>query len=330
MSYYSLRKEIAFSIWKEVFQDSDTFMSLYFQEVYRDEDTLLFVDYKNNKGIAHVQILPYQIAFAGASCKAGYISGAATMPEHRASGLMPKLMRRALVYMYQRGDIFSFLIPAEEWLYSYYRVKAGYASVAKRALFSATSGNNNRVVENISSDCSVERYKKFIRSRKQGWRFPHIEHSYRQWRAIVKDAVLSGGGERDSFLVRYLGSVTQRVFTAEKFGEKLSFPEDTKTQIVTPYFFFPDSHLEKHGMLRIIRVEDALQLYAKAHPKKKQTWDLMDAEIPKNTGRYRVFSGKVLFQSLPSDKLSRQALTPSQLAEEIFSEDPLYIDLMLD
>lgn len=334
MSCRNPRREIAFSIWKEVFHDSDSFMSLYFQEVYSPEQTHLIVDYKHNKGIAHIQLLPYRIVVWGTRCGAGYISGAATNQEYRASGIMPQLMRRALVSMFQRGDIFSFLIPAEEWLYAYYTRKAGYASVTCRAIISPSQKENTSKLEvnriSLSTDVSVENYKNFIRFRRKDWFFPHVEHSYAQWRTIVKDAALSDGGHQEDYIIRYLGDVTQGVFTGATSKSIRSNPREKAIQIIAPSNFYPNAPIQKHGMLRIVRAEDALRLYAKTHPREMRTLDLIDYEIPKNTGRYRISSGKVLYQSLPPNRLSQRAFTPSQLAEELFQQTPFYIDLMLD
>lgn len=113
-------------MWKACFNDSEEFIDLYFSEVYKNENTLIYFD--EGKAVASLQMLPYQFTFCGVEIPISYISGACTYPEYRNQGYMGKLLLAAFEKIQQREIPLSLLIPAEEWLYTYY-AKYGYEKV---------------------------------------------------------------------------------------------------------------------------------------------------------------------------------------------------------
>ena len=105
-------------MWKICFDDSDEFMDLYFSEVYRNENTLIY--FEENQAVASLQMLPYRFTFYGEEIPVAYISGVCTLPEFQHRGYMSKLMTAAFELMHEREIPLSILIPAEAWLYDYY------------------------------------------------------------------------------------------------------------------------------------------------------------------------------------------------------------------
>lgn len=118
------KKGEAIRLWKACFEDSEEFIKLYFDKVYHDEDTLLIEE--DGHALAHIQMLPYEFAYNDLLFPFGYISGACTMPDCRGKGLMRSLLADSLKEMFARGDVFTALIPQEEWLYGYYHDVANY------------------------------------------------------------------------------------------------------------------------------------------------------------------------------------------------------------
>lgn len=110
--------EDVYRMWKICFEDSDEFMQFYFKHKYKAENTLIYFD--NNKAVASLQMLPYNITFYGKEVPTAYISGACTLPECRKKGYMEKLLVRSFEVMRERNVPISTLIPAEEWLYGFY------------------------------------------------------------------------------------------------------------------------------------------------------------------------------------------------------------------
>jgi predicted acetyltransferase len=112
------------NIWKEVFEDDDAYMDLYFDEKYKDENTLVALE--DNRVVASLQMLPYEITFYEAKVPLYYLAGLSTLPDYRNRGLMAQLIQRSHQLMLQRHIPLSILVPAEESLFSYY-AGFGYA-----------------------------------------------------------------------------------------------------------------------------------------------------------------------------------------------------------
>jgi predicted acetyltransferase len=118
-------------LWKKVFNDNERYIELFFGRKYRDEETLLYVE---GGSVKSMLFFPrYEIKAYGRVYRAGYICGAATIPEYRGRGLMTMLLDRAFDVMSERGDTFSVLIPGEKELYAFYS-KYGYSGFFKRGM----------------------------------------------------------------------------------------------------------------------------------------------------------------------------------------------------
>ncbi|MDR2232386.1 MAG: GNAT family N-acetyltransferase [Tannerella sp.] len=111
-------KQQVIDLWKIAFGDSDDFIRLFFDRVYRDEQT--YVIRQNGQVVSALQILPYDMAFCGGTISAGYICGVSTLPSERGKGLMSKLMYQALEAMGQQGYDIAILIPATPSLFDLY------------------------------------------------------------------------------------------------------------------------------------------------------------------------------------------------------------------
>jgi GNAT superfamily N-acetyltransferase len=107
------------SLWKTCFPaDSDRFIDLYFNFVYKNDETLIrLVD---DRPVSALQIIPYTLSIAGNHCQGGYLSGIMTHPDHRNRGYMNELMHAALHRMQKSGFAYSFLIPQREMLVALY------------------------------------------------------------------------------------------------------------------------------------------------------------------------------------------------------------------
>ena len=68
-----------------------------------------------------VQMLPYRMTVGGVSREVTYIYGACTDPAHRRKGYMARLLERSFELDRQGGRIASVLIPAEKWLFDFYK-----------------------------------------------------------------------------------------------------------------------------------------------------------------------------------------------------------------
>lgn len=119
-------KQETMEIWKTVFNDSDEFMRLYFSRVYRSEYNVCCQ--LDGRVVAALQTLPYAMLYHGREVRTAYISGVSTLPDYRRQDIGNNLMRQAHFGLYYKNTVFATLIPAGQWLFSWYE-KRGYARV---------------------------------------------------------------------------------------------------------------------------------------------------------------------------------------------------------
>lgn len=119
-------KQETMEIWKTVFNDSDEFMRLYFSRVYRSEYNVCCQ--LGGRVVAALQTLPYAMLYHGREVRTAYISGVSTLPDYRRQDIGNNLMRQAHFGLYYKNTVFAALIPAGQWLYSWYG-RCGYARV---------------------------------------------------------------------------------------------------------------------------------------------------------------------------------------------------------
>lgn len=328
------------NIWHRCFpNDPEVFLDLYFSRVFKAGNTLLL---QNDKGetAAHVQCLPYELNWQGLRLSAGYISGACTIPEERNKGLMKNLMQRALRKMYERGDFFSFLIPAEPGLYDFYRRKSGFET----AFYKQTVSCVEEASKN-GEDIPAGAWDDFIR-RAEKQRIPGgILHNTAQLQVVAEDLNLAGGGiarypenslevsaicwYRTNDGVLYIPDIYGPNHMRRQLIDKLM----TKLQCHRLQATLPASpeRREPKGMIRLLRIPEIMQIYAAGNQKFDRQFILRDEQIPENNGVYTVRNGLLTFESQTSEQdFTKEVLTPEQLTEIIFAETPLFMSMMLE
>lgn len=111
-------------LWKTVFNDSEEFMNLYFERIYKSEYNITCQI--EGRVVAALQTLPYTLLYHGHEVKTAYISGVSVEPAYRKQDVGNGLMHQTHFDIFHKGVVFASLIPAEEWLYDWYS-KCGYA-----------------------------------------------------------------------------------------------------------------------------------------------------------------------------------------------------------
>lgn len=107
------------ALWETCFPDEGGFNDWFFAHCYKEEHTLLCLE--DETLVAMVQMLPYRMTAGGVSREVTYIYGACTDPAHRRKGHMARLLERSFELDREAGRVASVLIPAEEWLFDFYR-----------------------------------------------------------------------------------------------------------------------------------------------------------------------------------------------------------------
>lgn len=106
-------------MWKTCFGDTEEFMDIYFHNKYRNENTLIY--FEGDKAVASLQMLSYTISFYREIIPFAYLTGLCTLPEYRKQGYMSDLIKEAHNVIAERNIPLAILIPAEDWLYGFYR-----------------------------------------------------------------------------------------------------------------------------------------------------------------------------------------------------------------
>lgn len=122
-------------MWKEVFGDTETYLQMFFETVYKEENTLTIIE--DNELVAMLYMIPYTICWKEQAQTAIYLYALATEKEQRKHGYMTKLIEEANRIAKERGAVCTFLQPANESLYSYYE-KRGFEDIVWKTYLEMT------------------------------------------------------------------------------------------------------------------------------------------------------------------------------------------------
>ena len=224
-------KQQIIDLWKLSFGDPDEFIQIFFDRVYKDENT--FVIEQNGKVVSALQILPYEMTYCGTTIPAGYICGVCTLPAEKGKGLMTQLMLTALEEMRNRNYALAILIPATPWLFDFYR-KFEFANAfdyATEAIYRQNPATEQRnktanksesgfriVSHNAISTESIYAYYHL----KQRARDCSIQHSMHQFDTIRLDWML---GKGEIWVALFDEKPAGLAFTMVSANESVSFRE---------------------------------------------------------------------------------------------------------
>ncbi len=333
-------KSEARRLWELCFDDSALFVDFYFEHVY--PTALNYIDYdveQPQRAIAQMQVIPYDYQFWQSVARAGYVSGACTDPAYRSKGLMGKMLCQALSDLYEQGFEFSFLIPAEPWLFDYYHQKAAYVLSSTRQVTCFVKHNTNLGSDFrlIDTNPSYEYYREQVQENND-W-LP-VLHSKHQWQLALQDMALANGkvyslvDAADAIRAQayFLPSdevCPIRVLIGEKDMQEqliqMILQKEGRTQINS--LQAPTTDANPYAMLRLVNAKRALEIYAQANPSLSMRFDLLDNQIPANSGHYCIADAKLSFESNP--KL-REGISISELSAKILPSTMCTPILMMD
>lgn len=333
------------TLWKLCFDDTESFIDLYFQHRYKEDRNIEIV--KENEVLAALQLIDYPIKLWGTTLKSQYVSGVCTHPNHRNKGIAKELMKKAIWAMYDEEVAISTLIPAEGWLADYYR-KFGYEYIFDYVRYEAHA-------ENSQPDSSIiilpytTIYKKAVYSyyaQKQEERDNCLLHTDDDLNTIIADLEMGGellvafSGERICGLA-FAYNQPNEVTIGEMMNDTKEIESSfinyiTKQQAGKKIYIInrvtkenannPTLHL---GMGRIINAKQFLNLWAKNEPQQKHHFNLTDSLIEANSGYYHIEDGRVSYspQTPSNDCLN---ININQLILHLIGNKNLYMNLMLN
>ena len=187
------KKQQIIDLWRKSFDDSEAFISLFFDRIYQDENALTIE--KDGKVISALQLLPYTMTYLGEEISVSYIYGACTLPSERGKGLMRKLIQDAFRIMKIRSVALTVIVPADPWLFDYYR-NLGYTEAfdfSEATYFRPDVPVDEPTVTVVPPEIpSVEDLYGFF-DRKLRERSCCLLHTHDDFINILRDVQLSGG-----------------------------------------------------------------------------------------------------------------------------------------
>ncbi|MDR2765619.1 MAG: GNAT family N-acetyltransferase [Tannerella sp.] len=186
-------KEQVMELWKMSFDDSDDFVQLYFNRVYREENVLALCE--NGRVISALQMRPCEMSYCGTVIPAAYVCDVCTLPSERGKGWMSRLMHQALEVMRERGYAITTLIPATESLFGLYE-RFGYAKAFDHSI-------EMHFIENTPPDpspCRIVSGRQLppetlyaYYNLKQQEHPCTVLHSAEGWEILLQDCRMAGG-----------------------------------------------------------------------------------------------------------------------------------------
>lgn len=111
-------------IWKLCFGDQDSYIDFYYANRYKEEETLLLLH--EGEIAAMLTMIPVKtVALDNRSFNTAMLYAIATDPRYQNRGLATQLMEGSNSYLRANKQELSVLVPAENWLFEFYR-RQGY------------------------------------------------------------------------------------------------------------------------------------------------------------------------------------------------------------
>lgn len=180
-------------LWRTSFNDSEEFIKLFFDRVYKKENALFIK--KDGKIVSALQMLPYVMTYYGTEISVNYIYGACTHPSERGQGLMRQLIQEAFEVMENRKVALTVIIPADPWLFDYYR-DLGYTEAFDYSEETYVRPKETTWEQGIlvvpPEVPSMESLYHFF-NKKQREHTCYVLHDYDDFVTILRDLQMSGG-----------------------------------------------------------------------------------------------------------------------------------------
>ena len=103
-------------LWEEVFvEDTPKFLDYYYSIKIKNNEIYVIED--DGEIVSMLHLNPYEMRIGDKLCQTHYIVAVATKQSYRKRGLMGQLLNYVLQVMADRGEPFTFLMPADEAIY---------------------------------------------------------------------------------------------------------------------------------------------------------------------------------------------------------------------
>lgn len=310
-------KKTVMKIWAEAFDDSPAYREMYFNHIYRPEDTVTLCD-ESGVIVSSLLLQHYHIDFHGAAMPMGYIAGAATLRKARNHGYMTALVAKALKAARNRGDMLVSLIPASRHLYFFYD-RLGFSTIfyidrrhyVAGSVFRFSGDFTFKELELPLTDGLIAAFER-LESLRRG----AVRHTSEQIEGIMRDNAMDCGkayclADNDSGEIAAIAFTAARdhrilikdILSNDLNAEKAMLSHISAVNDCTPMTFpatpSPGRPIQSFGMGRIVNVYDALSQVARVSRHLKGSIRINDPLLPENSHTYIINEGKVNIDDTP-------------------------------
>lgn len=130
-------------MWSSIFEDSDRYVSWYFNSKWKISDTLL-LSHEAGELCSMIHLNPYPVVVEGREYLLHYIVGVCTRTGQRKKGYMGLLLQKAFSWMYERKEPFTYLMPASQKIYEPYDFCEIYQAVGQKCRLGRDGGQSDQ------------------------------------------------------------------------------------------------------------------------------------------------------------------------------------------
>ena len=139
-------------LWEEIFtEDTPEFLDYYYSVKIQDNEIYVIED--ENEIVSMIHLNPYNMRIKDKIYNTHYIVAVATKESYRKRGLMRKLLNHVLQVMADRGEQFTFLMPASESIYKPFGFEFVYEQRQQKVVGKTSSDFMIKMISATEDDC---------------------------------------------------------------------------------------------------------------------------------------------------------------------------------
>ena len=141
-------------LWEEIFtEDTPEFLDYYYSVKANDNEIYVIED--NGEIVSMLHLNPYEMRVQDKIYHTNYIVAVATDERYRKRGLMRQLLNHAMQIMADRGEPFTFLMPADEAIYKPFGFEFIYEQKREKVSGKKCEDNTLEIMEASLEHCQV-------------------------------------------------------------------------------------------------------------------------------------------------------------------------------
>lgn len=141
-------------LWEEIFtEDTPEFLDYYYSVKTKDNEIYVIED--GEKIVSMLHLNPYQMRVKDKIFKTHYIVAVATDERYRHQGLMRQLLNHVMKLMADRGEPFTFLMPANEAIYKPFEFEFIYEQKREKVIGKQSNDASLKITQACNDDCQA-------------------------------------------------------------------------------------------------------------------------------------------------------------------------------